>query len=362
MPLFATYHITDDADRIEVRARALAVEQTIEFPPDAVDSAFIHRQIIGAVEEITPLEHRRFAIRIRYDDVIVAPSIAQFITVLFGNASLLPDVTLADFTITPSLASLFPGPRFGIPGIRQLLGISGRALTCAVLKPMGLTTDELLQRLALFVDNGIDIVKEDHGLNDFAFAPFAERVQRCQAYVEEYRSRTGRPVLYCPTLNASPTLLYRQVEFCTRLGIAGALVIPAIIGLPTFAELRQQAAMVLMAHPALSGAVRWSPASLLGKMFRLLGADISIFPYSGGRFRWDPQHLEQLTHFLRQPLFHFPPAFPAPAGGLKRTMLATAFEQYGRDTVFMIGGDLFRDPQPQRAIAQFVETIHRLSA
>jgi len=362
MPLYATYHITDDADRIEARARALAVEQTIEFPPEAVDSEFIHHQIVGTVEEITPLEQRRFAVRIRYEDVIVAPSIAQFLTVLFGNASLLPDVTLADFTISSSLAPLFPGPRFGIPGIRKLLGVPERALTCAVLKPIGLTTEELLQRLRLFVENGIDIVKEDHGLNDFAFSPFAERVQRCQEYVQEYASRTGRSVLYCPTLNASPTVLQQQLELCHQFHVAGALVIPAVIGLPTFAALRQQSSMVLMAHPALSGAMRWSPASLLGKMFRLLGADISIFPYSGGRFQWDPQSLAQLTHFLRQPLFHFPPAFPAPAGGLKIAMLDTAFEQYGWDTIFMIGGDLFRNPQPQRAIAQFVETIHRLSA
>ncbi len=361
MPLRATYHIAATAATIDQRAFALAVEQTIEFPYDAIDSSFIREHIVGSVASITEIAPEMFRVQIHYADEIVQPSVAQFLTVLFGNASLFPDVTLVDFDITPSLTSLFPGPQWGIAKLRQWLRISERALSCAVLKPMGLSTEELLQRLWLFLEHGIDIIKEDHGLNDFSFSPFADRVRRCQEAVQNYCERTGRQVLYCPTLNAPPALLTQQLEWCQQHGIRGALLIPAIIGFPTFAELAHRFGLLLIAHPAFTGTLQWSPASLLGKLFRLLGADIAIFPHSGGRFHWSTDTVQQITHFLRHPYYHFPAAFPAPAGGITLQMLETAFQLYGTDTIFMIGGDLFRHPSPAHAIAQFVETIHRLS-
>ena len=33
----------------------------------------------------------------------------------------------------------FKGPRFGVKGLREKLGVSDRALTCTALKPMGLS-------------------------------------------------------------------------------------------------------------------------------------------------------------------------------------------------------------------------------
>ena len=39
-----------------------------------------------------------------------------------------------------------------------------------------------------------------------------------------------------------------------------------------------------MAHPALAGVARIAPALLIGKLFRLFGADLPVFPNHGGRF------------------------------------------------------------------------------
>ena len=55
-------------------------------------------------------------------------------------------------------------------------------------------------------------------------------------------------------------------------------------GLPAFVELQVELDIPVIAHPAFAGAGRVAPPLLLGKLFRLFGADATIFPNHGGRF------------------------------------------------------------------------------
>ena len=64
---------------------------------------------------------------------------------------------------------------------------------------------------------------------------------------------------------------------------------PAILGLDVVRSLAAQSGLILLAHPAWSGAHLRSdhglaPRVLLGDLFRLAGADVVNLPLSGGRF------------------------------------------------------------------------------
>ena len=50
--LTAIYRVRSDAQSIEARAQAIAVEQSIEMPVAAVDDPIVLRDIVGAVEAI----------------------------------------------------------------------------------------------------------------------------------------------------------------------------------------------------------------------------------------------------------------------------------------------------------------------
>ena len=61
----------------------------------------------------------------------------------FGNSSMHDHVELVDVEFPPDFVARFPGPRFGMQGIRELLGAGTRPLTCAALKPQGLAPERL---------------------------------------------------------------------------------------------------------------------------------------------------------------------------------------------------------------------------
>lgn len=54
---------------------------------------------------------------------------------------------------------MFPGAKFGIAGLRELLGVPASPLLCTALKPMGKSSDEFAKMAYYFARGGIDIIK-----------------------------------------------------------------------------------------------------------------------------------------------------------------------------------------------------------
>ena len=61
-----------------------------------------------------------------------------------GNCFAFPTkMRLLDIYIPEKLAKKFQGPKFGIPGVRKILGVPERPLTLQIIKPkMGMTPEE----------------------------------------------------------------------------------------------------------------------------------------------------------------------------------------------------------------------------
>ncbi len=129
-------------------------------------------------------------------------------------------------------------------------------------------------------------------------------------------------------------------------GLKGVLVAPMLLGLETTRGLLADHRLVAIAHPSFSGAYYQHPANgiakevLLGTLFRLVGADASIFPNFGGRFSFSRQDCRAVRDRLRSPLGDLKPALPAPAGGMRLENLPAMVSDYGEDAIFLIGGAL----------------------
>ena len=113
-----------------------------------------------------------------------------------------------------------------------------------------------------------------------------------------------------------------------------------LIGLPTFVELQVDLDIPVMAHPAFAGAGRIAPPLLLGKLFRLLGADATIFPNHGGRFTYSRATCHAIAAAAREPWHGLRPALPVPAGGMTIDRVQEMLEGYGPQTMLLIGGGL----------------------
>ena len=153
--LAAIYRIRGDAASIEARARALAVEQSVEMPVEAIEDEYVLRDIVGRVDGIADEGDGSFRVRIGLAAETVGEDAGQLLNMLFGNSSLLEDVTLEDVELPAAFAARFGGPRHGLSGLRARLAAPARALTCSAIKPQGLGTGAAL-RLTPAGDRGPD--------------------------------------------------------------------------------------------------------------------------------------------------------------------------------------------------------------
>ena len=339
--ILAQYQISAAAADIEARAAALALEQSIEMPLSAVSSAYVRAQIVATVEGIEALTSHDHRVTLAIATATVGHDIGQLMNMLFGNCSLQNDVSLLDVELPATLVAHWPGPRFGLAGIRELVKAGPRALTMTALKPQGLAPTELAALAATFAHAGLDIIKDDHGIANQDYAPFAARVSACQRAVSQANAASGGHCVYAPTLSGGPRQLAVQAHIVREEGVGMVLMCPMLVGLPTFDELvRHDLDCAVIAHPALAGAARIAAPLLLGRIFRLLGADATVFPNHGGRFSYSPATCSALAEAALGPWHGLRACAPVPAGGMSVERVDEMLAFYGRDVILLIGGAL----------------------
>ncbi|HEX4943415.1 MAG TPA: RuBisCO large subunit C-terminal-like domain-containing protein [Usitatibacteraceae bacterium] len=337
--LLATYRVASSAGEIDARAKALAAEQSVEMPLEAIGDPRVLQEIAATVESIRPAGSA-FEVTLGLAADTTGNEASQLANMLFGNCSLQPEVELLDVAFPPGYESAFPGPAFGIAGLRQRVHAPSRALTCTALKPQGSTVAHLAKLAGIFARAGIDVIKDDHGLANQAYSPFAERVPAVQRAIDDANRETGGHTLYAPTFSGGPGALAEQARIAVNCGVGIALVAPMLVGLPVFVEMRREHGLALLAHPAFAGASRVSPPLLLGKLFRLFGADATIFPNHGGRFSYSRETCLGIAAAARDPWNGIKPALPVPAGGMTVERVGEMIAGYGTDTMLLIGGGL----------------------
>jgi ribulose-bisphosphate carboxylase large chain len=344
------------------QARRLAVEQTVEVPESTIPLP--SRRLVGRIESVRASGPSLWRVTYSYSATIVGRSILQLFNLLFGNVSLFRGVRLVDLELPQALLAHFPGPRFGIPGLRKLCGAERRPLLCAAAKPVGLSATQLAERCRAFALGGADLVKDDHGLADQPAAPFRERVARCLDTVAEANAKTGGRTIYCPNLWRAGADGLEDLDYVHSLGCRGVLVSPLLLG-PDFVRcLAARHDLVVLSHPSFSGSLLnrrhgMAPEILYGTLFRLIGSDGVIFPGAGGRFPISRTTCRSIHHRLRQPLGELLPAFPVVGGGVEAQRVPYWIRHYGPDTMFLIGSSLYAAPDLQEATARLMDAIRR---
>ncbi len=351
------YRVQASSGDIEARAKAIAVEQSIEMPPGAVRNERVRSEVIGRVENILP----------DADDFLVTISLAlettgfeagQMMNMLFGNSSLQPDLTLVDVDLTADAAARFGGPRFGIQGLRNKVGAQHRALTCTALKPQGSTVEERAILAGRFAMAGIDIIKDDHGLANQQSAPFAVRVEAVQRAIDAANRASGHHTIYAPSLTGGPAQLLGHLQAARNAGVGALLIAPMISGCGALQELTN-CSLPILAHPALAGSSRIAPPLLFGKLFRLFGADAVIYPNHGGRFSFSADLCRQIATSARDDWAGLAPSLPVPAGGMSPERVDEMVRFYGEDVMLLIGGALLEADDQLSAGRSFVERVAR---
>lgn len=342
-PVTVTYRFDGDAAAARSRAEALRLEQSVELPLDALPARFLEPGVLPEVVGVESEDSRHHRITVAFPADAVGDDAAQLLNVLFGNSSLQPDLALVDLQVPDALMETFRGPRHGIAGWRALVDAPARPLTSTALKPVGLTAAELAELCETFALAGIDVIKDDHGWDDRPGTPFQTRLDACLSAVDRANARTGRCSVYAPHVSGPPGKIERQLSLCRARGVPAVLVSPMLFGAPVLQEIASRPdSPVVLAHPALAGGTRIEPGVLVGTLFRLFGADGSVFPHHGGRFAYDAPTCRSIARKLTEAAGGVRPSLPTPAGGMSVERVPEIVDFYGRDVMLLIGGSLYR--------------------
>ncbi len=351
-----TYLVTADSpDEIRRKAEDICAEQTVEFPVDLLPPGVVREQILGRVENISPCENLfsppgmvSAHVEVSFADEVMTDELPQVLNVIFGNISIKPGIRVLSAAFSEPLLRKFPGPQFGVPGLRNLLKIPQRPILFTALKPQGLAADDLAALAYEFACGGVDVIKDDHGIANPVYAPFYDRVLACTAAVRRANAETGENAIYVPNIMGPHTEIIRRAKFAKDAGAGGYLVCPGLIGFDVIREIAQnpELSLPIFMHPAFLGSFAINPdgishACVFGQLARLAGADATIFPNFGGRFSFSRAECLQIAEACREPMGDFPSIFPCPAGGMKVDRVEDVLGAFGKDVMLLIGGGLF---------------------
>lgn len=346
-----SYQIEADSyETAKMIAWSVQVEQTIEFPYELVTDPILQNEVVGQLVELSLVNDGFYLAKIAYNVELTAFEVTQFLNVVFGNSSLQPHIWVVELSLPKSLLMHFGGPRFGLSGLRTLLHVPKRPMIQAVIKPLGSNTNTLAKMCQSYTLGGVDVIKDDHGITNQCFSRFVERVKRCADSVHEGNEKIGGHTLYAANISSDGGDVLERAYKAKELGATALMITPGLVGFGWLQALAKDESLGLpiISHPAMLGGFALPGTSgiadylWLGLLPRLFGADMPVFVSYGGRFTFTAEQCKKIHHYSIKDNEIIRSACPAPGGGVTDARLDELLDLYGPDTMFLIGGDMFR--------------------
>lgn len=359
----AVYEVDGPERQARAQAERICLDQTIEGEADLLPPS-LRATIVGRLEKVQPLSSGRYVATIRYAGDLLGRECSDLLNLLFGTSSLRSDVRLLSFTMTKGLLSSWRGPRYGMNGIRQAVGVSDRPLVCAVLKPLGRTPNELGTLATQFVQGGVDLIKDDQALLDQPFCPFQERVAYCAEAIATGSAQRGRPCLYFAHVSGAVDSMRERAAQAKALGVTGLLVAPGLTGFDALRTLAldETLALPIASHPSLLGTFvsgGLAPQVAYGLLTRLAGADMSIYPSFDTGYVMSKDDCISVAVNCRQSWNNILPTMPSVGGRMGPDRIAELAQSLGRDVVFVLGS---RIQQDQRGVVAAIQEFQQVLA
>lgn len=212
----------------------------------------------------------------------VGTDLATLQTTVAGNLFELGELfacRLEDLQLPPEFVTAHPGPAFGIPGTRRLMGDARGALIGTIVKPnLGLSEAEYRAAVGELARSGIDFIKDDELLTDPEHLPLQRRVVIATEEIRAAEQRTGRSTMYAFNITGDLSGLRRRHDMVVAAGGSCVMLNVAIMGIPALAWLREFAEVPIHGHRAgLAGSMRAPGVGVSYRAWqqlaRLAGAD-----------------------------------------------------------------------------------------
>lgn len=300
------------------------------------------------------VQDRNYVIQVAFPVVNIESQIPMLLTAVVGNISMAGRLKLVDMRFPAKFVEGFGGPKFGIPGVRKLLGVKDRPLLNNMIKPCtGYPCEvgvELFRQAAL---GGADIIKDDELLADMAFNRVQERAKAYMEAEKQVYEETGEHTLYTVNVSDEIPKVFENAKRAIELGVNAIMVNYLAVGFPVLRALAEdlEINVPILGHMDLAGAFYQSPYHgitshiVLGKLPRLAGADIAVYPAPYGKASFLPEKFQAVAKNLTFPLYQLRPTFPMPSGGIVPGMIPQVMKDLGSEIVIGTGGGIHAHPK-----------------
>jgi 2,3-diketo-5-methylthiopentyl-1-phosphate enolase len=316
----------------------------------------------------------RWVLRVAFPLANLGDSLAMLLTTAIGND---PSTSIAmrvvELDLPPAFSRIFPGPRFGIAGWREMTDVVGRPLLLNMIKPCtGFPPEVGAGFAAASARGGVDLIKDDELLADPAFSRVAERTRAYVAAIDRVAAETGRRTRYVAHVTSRPSRLLAIARSAVDEGAAAVMITPVTLGLDALGELAEGVGVPILAHVAGLEAVTGSPEGGIGHgalaaLLRTAGADAVLTssphaprPLPAAAYR---STLDALSEPIAGGAIHT--STPVIGGGVTAEHVRPIVDEAGFDVIVASGGAIQGHPDGtaaggramQAAIAAAVDAV-----
>ena len=284
-------------------------------------------------------------------------NIPQFLATVAGNLfglGALTNVRLIDIKLPKSFVREFKGPRFGIDGIRKLVGTQKdrRAHVGTIIKPkVGLSPKETAEVAYNAGIGGCDLIKDDETLTNQTFCPMLERLDRVMEKINRIKEESNRTVLYAVNITTGAEEILERTDQAIEHGANMLMIDVLTAGFSALQALRNDESINLPihVHRTMHGAItrnkKHGIAMLpLAVLVRLCGGDQLHTGTARGKMESDVKEVKEIDNFLKSDWHGFEKTFPVSSGGLYPGVVHYEIEAFGNDVILQAGGGIHGHP------------------
>lgn len=226
--------------------------------------------------------YTRANIEISWPYANVGPDLSTLMATVSGNLSELSELSgikLLDIDLPAPFLEAFPGPRFGIRGMRERFKLDKVPAIGTIVKPsIGMLPEEAAEIVGQFAQGTLDFIKDDELNANPLYAPLEARIPAIMKVLDRHADQTGRRVMYAFNISGDFDHMRRGAEMVMRAGGDCIMLSLNWVGTPAVLAMRREFPLVIHGHRNGWGLFSRSP--MLGidfrvyqKIHRLAGVD-----------------------------------------------------------------------------------------
>ncbi|MBI5797931.1 ribulose-bisphosphate carboxylase large subunit [Candidatus Woesearchaeota archaeon] len=346
------------------------------------------------------LDYNNFMFKVAYPiSLFELNNISGLFAGIIGNIAgmkMVSAMRVYDVKFPEKMVKAFPGPAFGVPGIRKILKKPYGPLVATVPKPkIGRNAKEqakLAYQLFTAGNGTYDGIKDDENLTSLHFSKFEERAKLVLKELKKTEKETGHKKFYlCNISHSNIETMRTHAKLLKENGAVFMMLDVICTGFAAADTMRRyNPGLAIHAHRAMHGFITRdnSPGIhghgklygfsvsmiFLAKTFRLLGVDslhggsplAKMEDYGEAKYI---QQILQEKHLkphpkipsLGQDWYHIKPVWMTASGGLHPGDFEMVMKELGEDLIIQCGGGLLGHPHGVNAGVKAIEQARDLA-